>query len=47
LARLEARVALNVLLERVPGLRAVPDQALEYAPTLTTQTLQTFLVEVR
>jgi cytochrome P450 len=47
LARLEARVALNVLLERVPGLRAAPDQALESAPTLTTQTLQTFLVEVR
>jgi cytochrome P450 len=45
LARLEARVALNVLLDRVPGLRAVPDQVLEYAPTLTTQTLQKLLVE--
>jgi cytochrome P450 len=47
LARLEARVALDVLLDRHPGLRAVPDQPLEYAPTLTTQTLEKFLVEVR
>ncbi|MDA0162133.1 cytochrome P450 [Solirubrobacter ginsenosidimutans] len=47
LARLEARVALDVLLDRHPGLRAVPDQPLDYAPTLTTQTLEKFLVEVR
>jgi cytochrome P450 len=47
LARLEARVALDVLLNRHPGLRAVPDQALEYAPTLTTQTLRNFLVVLR
>jgi cytochrome P450 len=47
LARLEARVALDVLLDRHPGLRAVADQPLDYAPTLTTQTLQKFLVEVR
>ena len=47
LARLEARVALDVLLDRHPGLHAVPDQRLDYAPTLTTQTLEKFLVEVR
>jgi cytochrome P450 len=47
LARLEARVALDVLLDRHPGLRAVPDQPLDYAPTLTTQTLRRFLVEMR
>ena len=47
LARLEARVALNVLMDRHPGLRAVDGQPLDYAPTLTTQTLEKFLVEVR
>jgi cytochrome P450 len=47
LARLEARVALDVLLDRHPGLRAVSGQPLDYAPTLTTQTLEKFLVEVR
>jgi cytochrome P450 len=47
LARLEARVALNVLMDRHPDLRAVEDQSLDYAPTLTTQTLENFLVEVR
>ncbi|WP_053227858.1 cytochrome P450 [Solirubrobacter soli] len=47
LARLEARVALDVLLDRHPGLEAVAGQPLDYAPTLTTQTLQKFLVKVR
>ncbi len=39
LARLETRVALNALLDRFPNLEPVPDQELNYAPTLTTQTL--------
>jgi len=44
LARLEARVALDALLDRLPSLRAVPDQELVYAPTLTTQTLLSYRV---
>jgi cytochrome P450 len=47
LARLEAKVALEVLLDRHPELEAVPDQELDYAPTLTTQTLRRFLVRTR
>jgi cytochrome P450 len=47
LARLEATVALNVLMDRHPHLEAVADQELDYAPTLTTQTLRKFLVKVR
>ena len=37
LARLEGRVALNILLDRFPGLRTDPDQAAEFlpAPTMT------------
>ncbi|CAA9273200.1 MAG: putative cytochrome P450 hydroxylase [uncultured Arthrobacter sp.] len=46
LARLEGRVALEVLLERIPGLEPVPEQHLEYAPTLTTQTLLHYRVSV-
>ena len=33
--------------DRHPGLHAVPGQRLDYAPTLTTQTLEKFLVELR
>jgi cytochrome P450 len=44
LARLEARVALDVLLDRLPGLREAPGQELRYAPTLTTQTLLRYRV---
>ena len=47
LARLEARVALDVLLDRHPGLQAVPDQPLDYAPTLTTQTLKGFHIRIQ
>lgn len=46
LARLEARVALEVLLEWFPGLEPVPEQHLEYAPTLTTQTLLHYRVSI-
>ncbi len=34
LARLEARVAFEVLLDRLPGLRLVEGQSIEYLPTL-------------
>ncbi|MBS1881662.1 MAG: cytochrome P450 [Actinobacteria bacterium] len=44
LARLETRLALEALLERVPGLREVPDQELRYAPTLSTHTLLSYQV---
>ncbi len=45
LARLEARVGLNVLYERIPDLRIVPDQRLTYEPVLTVLTLQSLLAE--
>lgn len=45
LARLEARVALDVLLDRLPSLRPIADQELVYAPTLTTQTLLAYRVD--
>jgi hypothetical protein len=44
LARLETRIAISVLLDRVPDLQAVAGQRLEYAPTLTTQTLLRYSV---
>jgi cytochrome P450 len=34
LARLEARIALEHIIERLPGLTLVPDQVLEYVPNL-------------
>jgi cytochrome P450 len=47
LARLETRVAIGVLLDRVPGLRLPADGPQPtYAPTLTTQTLLSFPVEI-
>jgi cytochrome P450 len=39
LARLEARVGVQVLFERLPGLRVRPGQTLEYAPTMTVSML--------
>jgi cytochrome P450 len=33
LARLEARIGLETLLERIPNLR-VPEQEIDYVPTL-------------
>ena len=35
LARLEAQIALEVLAERVPGLRLVADQTLRFSPNIT------------
>jgi hypothetical protein len=40
LARLMARVGLQTLYERIPALRVVPDQRLEYLPNLTVLTLK-------
>mgnify|MGYP000099992923 CR=1 FL=1 len=35
LARLEAQIALEVLSQRVPSLRLVPDQTLTFSPNIT------------
>jgi cytochrome P450 len=40
LARLEGRIALEVLTQRVPGLRLVPDQELSYFPSATARRLE-------
>ncbi|HEY4095529.1 MAG TPA: cytochrome P450, partial [Baekduia sp.] len=40
LTRTEARVGLEVLFERLPGLRVVPDQRLEFQSILLTNVLQ-------
>ncbi|MRG90809.1 cytochrome P450 [Polyangium spumosum] len=40
LARLEGRVALEVLTERLPHLRLVPDQKLSYFPSATARRLE-------
>jgi cytochrome P450 len=40
LGRLESRIALEVLYERIPGLRVVENQNLEYVPALVTTSLQ-------
>jgi cytochrome P450 len=40
LARLMARVGLDALYERIPELRMVPDQRLDYLPNLTVLTLK-------
>lgn len=45
LARLEARVALNRLLARIPTIRAVPDQVLHFQPALTVSMLSHLQVE--
>jgi cytochrome P450 len=45
LARLEGRVGLEVLYERLPSLRVVPDQELVYEPVMTVLTLRNLLVE--
>lgn len=39
LARLEARVGLQALFDRIPNLEVVPDQQLEFAPTMTVSML--------
>jgi cytochrome P450 len=40
LARLEGRIALEVLTERLPGLRLVPGQKLSYFPSATARRLE-------
>jgi cytochrome P450 len=47
LARLEARVGLDTLFERIPDVRVVADQTLEYIPVVTVQTLVSLHVEWR
>jgi cytochrome P450 len=45
LARLETRVGLNVLFERIPDIRVVPDQDLVYLPVMTVLTLESLMTE--
>jgi cytochrome P450 len=45
LARLEARIGLNTLYQRIPSLRIVPDQKLTYEPALTVLVLRSLLAE--
>lgn len=40
LARLEGRIAIEVITQRLPGLRMVPDQALTYFPAATARRLE-------
>jgi cytochrome P450 len=47
LARLEIEIALKLLLERLPDLRLVPDQTLEYRHNATLRGLKSLLVEWR
>lgn len=44
-ARAEARVALSVLLDRLPGLRLQPGQPLVYAPSVPMRRLDRLMVE--
>lgn len=45
LARLESRVALEQLCQRLPSLRLVPDQEISYVPNLIFRGLKQLLVE--
>jgi cytochrome P450 len=45
LARLEGRIALEVITRRLPGLRLVPGQKLEYFPSATARRLETVALE--
>ncbi|APR77717.1 putative cytochrome P450 hydroxylase [Minicystis rosea] len=45
LARLEGRIALEVLTQRMPGLRLVPGQKLSYFPSATARRLDSLLLE--
>jgi cytochrome P450 len=45
LARMSARVGLQTLYERIPSIRVVPGQVLEYEPTYTTLMLKRLEVE--
>jgi cytochrome P450 len=44
LARLEAKIALELFAQRLPGLRLVPDQQIAYAPMLSFRGLKQLLV---
>jgi cytochrome P450 len=44
LARLEGRIAVEVLTRRLPGLRLVPDQKLSYFPSATARRLESLEV---
>lgn len=45
LARLEARIAFEVLLDRLPGLRLVEGQQIDYLPTLVIRGIKSLHVE--
>ena len=45
LARLEGRIALEVLTQRLPSLRLVPDQKLSYFPSATARRLESLELE--
>jgi cytochrome P450 len=45
LTRLETRVALQILFERIPDIRIVPGQSLDYLPVLTVLTLKHLAAE--
>ena len=45
LARLECRVAMQTLFHRIPDIRVVPNQELEYLPVMTVVTLKNLQVE--
>jgi cytochrome P450 len=45
LARLETRIALELLLERMPHLRLVPDQPSAYLPALIHRGLRQLWVD--
>jgi cytochrome P450 len=45
LARLEARVGMNILYERIPSVRIVRDQKLAYEPALTVLVLKRLIAE--
>ena len=45
LARLEGRVALEVLTERIPTMRLVPDQQLSYVPNVSFRGPTSLLIE--
>ena len=44
LARLEAKIALELFARRLPGLRLVPDQRIEYVPTVSFRGPKSLLV---
>ena len=45
LARLEARIAFEVLLERLPGLRLAKGQAITYLETVVIRGVSSLVVE--